>query len=162
MQTLSPRADGRDEWSTPQSVYEAICKRWELQPTLDVCASAANAKTPEFFTAADDALSQSWALPVWSSAVRVCWMNPPYSQPLMTRFIEKAIAESKGGVTTVFLLPAWPDQAWYHDLIKPYPHEFWRGRIKFDPPAGIQASSPRYGNIHGVIYDTEKRRMING
>ena len=152
------REDGRDEWATPEAAYKAICERWQLQPTLDVCASADNTKCASFITAQENALDRHWGsaevlrgFPYLKLTSAVCWMNPPYSQPLMTRFIEKAIEQSKYGAITVFLLPSNVDQKWYHELIKPYPHEFWQGRIKFEPPPGIKPSSPRYGNIHGVI-----------
>ncbi len=139
------RMSQRDEWSTPPAIYEAICDYWGVYPKLDVAARAENTRVPKnWFTLELDALKMSWR-------GLCCWMNPPYSQPLMTQFIEKAITESKNGATVLFLLPNWTDQAWYHDLIKPYPHEFWRGRIKFDPPADVKPSSPRYGSIHGVI-----------
>lgn len=138
------REDGRDEWSTPEREYAKICHHWNVRPTLDVCASIENTKCPSFISAETDALTVSWD-------AHACWMNPPYSQPLMTKFIEKAIHEAKFGAVTLFLLPAWVDQNWYHDLIKPYPHEFWRGRIKHLPPPGVKPSSPRHGSIHGVI-----------
>jgi phage N-6-adenine-methyltransferase len=142
----------RDCWATPSLIYEEICKRWNLAPLLDVCADVRNTKCEHYLTAKQDALQVDWTWYLRATGLApVFWMNPPYSQPLMTRFIEKAIEESKRGGTTLFLLPAWVDQGWYHDLIRPYPHEFKRGRIKFEPPSGVKSSSPRYGNIHGVI-----------
>lgn len=140
------REDGRDEWATPQKVFDQICNFWDLHPTIDVCCDATNIKCPWGYTWEANSLKLDW-----NKEHAVGWMNPPYSQPEMTEFIEKAIAESLKGFTTVFLLPNWTDQAWYHDLIKPYQHEFWRGRIKHDPPPGVKPSSPRHGSIHGVI-----------
>lgn len=146
------RADGRDEWATPVDVYEKICKTWELTPSIDVCASILNRKCPLYIDAAQDALKEDWIGFAREWKVEpIFFMNPPYSQPLMTEFIKKAIEVSYQDGITIFLLPAFPDQAWYHNYIEYRPHMFWRGRIKFDPPGGIKASSPRYGNVHGVI-----------
>lgn len=146
------RADGRDEWQTPDEVYKLICAYWGLEPQIDVCAIKKNTKCAFWFTPESDAIMRSWIQDFRDYNLEpIAWMNPPYSQPAMTQFIKKAIEETKSGVKTVFLLPAWVDQSWYHDYISFYDHVFWRGRIKFIPPPGIKPSSPRYGNIHGVI-----------
>jgi len=55
------------EWETPQDLFEAQNARWGF--TLDVCATAENAKCDSFFTEEDDGLQQTWG--------GVCWMNPP-------------------------------------------------------------------------------------
>lgn len=149
------RADGRDEWATPPEVYQQICEHWQLQPQIDVFASADNAKCKHFFTTEEDAFSCLWVEEAKLLGVPpVFWMNPPYSQPTLTEAIKKAIRETLQGGTTIFLLPAFVDQSWYHEYIyNKFRHEIWKGRIKFLPPDGIKPSSPRYGNIHGVIRD---------
>ena len=146
------RTDGRDEWATPLSVYEEICQHWCRTPQIDTFASPENAKCDLWFTHWDNALALDWVHEAEKHGRElIFWMNPPYSQPTMTDAIKKAKAEAEKGAVTLFLLPAWPDQKWYHELIKGHPHEFTRGRIKFEPPPGIKPSTPRYGNIHGVI-----------
>jgi phage N-6-adenine-methyltransferase len=143
-----------DCWATPPNVYKTICDFWNVYPTVDVCAGSDNSKCDVWFDIQIDALAP---LPWYKAATELLparkyfWMNPPYSQPLMTRFIKKAVEQADFGAVTLFLLPAFVDQAWYHDLIKPFPHEFWRGRIKHIAPQGIKPSSPRYGSIHGII-----------
>lgn len=155
MELLLPteRDDGRDRWGTPLPVYRKICHRWELYPTIDVCADKYNTKCEYFIDEELNALECDWYQICKSLGIApIGWMNPPYSQPLMTRLIEKAIAESLKGFVTLFLLPDHIDRPWYHDLILDrFPHRPWKGRIPFDPPPPIKPSSPRYGNIHGVI-----------
>ncbi|HEY9791470.1 MAG TPA: DNA N-6-adenine-methyltransferase [Candidatus Obscuribacterales bacterium] len=151
------RADGRDEWATPWEVFYNICEIWNLTPDIDLFADANNTKCERFLTIEHDALSQPW-----HELGTVGWLQPPYSQPIMTLAIEKAIFESHFGFNSLFLLPDNIDHEWY-DLILPYEHKPWRNpnqkpgsktyRIKFEPPAGIKPSTPRYGNIHGVIRD---------
>lgn len=146
------RVDGRDNWATPHLIYDAICVRWDVYPLIDVAASSENSKCSLYFTENDDALAIDWTVQAsLCNVAPIFWMNCPYSQPLMTRFIEKAIHEHSKGATTVFLLPAFVDQKWFYQLIKPFEHDFWEGRIKHLPPAGIKASQPRYGSVHGVI-----------
>jgi phage N-6-adenine-methyltransferase len=155
--TAEQRADGHDEWATPWHVYNVICDHWKLEPTIDLFADSSNTKCYAYYTAEQDALKQDWA----GSGHKVGWLQPPYSQPILSLAIEKAIFEARRGFTSVYLLPDWTDRTWCLDLMERYPEfKFWRDldkpnakqhRIKFLPPPGIKPSSPRYGNIHGVI-----------
>src|SRR5262245_6644474 len=62
-----------DEWPTDPKVFEKY--NAEYGPfTLDPCATAENAKCPQFFTRGDDGLSQRWTGRVW--------MNPPYGRTI--------------------------------------------------------------------------------
>ena len=156
MQELKEPVPNRDHWGTPPREFHIICSMWGLVPTMDVCASKENTRCIYFIDEQMDAFKTEW-----EAYNGVCWMNPPYSQPLMTRFIERAIDQSgKHGIAVVFLLPDNIDHEWY-DLIMPFPHKVWRDpeqkkgrkthRIEFIPPAGVKPSSARNGNIHGVI-----------
>jgi len=57
-----------DLWATPQDFFDKQNAIYGF--TLDVCATADNAKCARYFTEADNGLEQPW--------VGVCWMNPPY------------------------------------------------------------------------------------
>lgn len=142
-----------DCWATPHDWYDRIWRAWLTEPpNIDVCADATNTKCPLYFTEAQDALSLDWVAEAERLGVRpLFWMNPPYSEPLITDFISKAVQQSAHGGTTVFLLPNWTQNRWYHNYIKLVDHEFTLGRIKHIPPPGVKPSSPRYGSIHGVI-----------
>jgi phage N-6-adenine-methyltransferase len=108
--------------------------------TIDVAASAHNAKCSRYFTAEDDGLTQSWG------GERV-WCNPPYSD--CRAWVTKAWDEwclAQRPNLIVMLLPAnRVEQAWWQDLIEPRRDrngsplsvEFLRGRMRFDrPPFG--------------------------
>ena len=93
-----------DLWATPQDFFDALDAEFGF--TLDVCATADNAKCPRYFTADDDGLSQEWA--------GVCWMNPPYGREI-GQWMSKAVDASTNGATVVCLVPARTDTAWWHD-----------------------------------------------
>lgn len=163
MTDLVEREDGRDRWSTPWTWYRMITGHWNLEPTIDVCADQFNSKCQYFITEQENALLADWfKLAQDLEVAPIGWMNPPYTTDLMIALINKAIEESLKGFTTVFLLPSNVDRPWYHDLILEgdggagYEHKIIKGRIPFDPPPPIKPSSPRYGNIHGVIRPPEK------
>lgn len=111
-----------DDWATPQPVFDALDR--EFRFTLDVCASAANAKCRCFFTVADDGLAQEWAGRVW--------LNPPYGREIGA-WLEKAADAASAGATVVCLIPARTDTIWWHEQVLARAAElrFVRGRLKF-------------------------------
>jgi len=119
-----------DDWATPHKLFDELDREYGF--TLDVCASADNAKCERFYTIADDGLTQPWH--------GVCWMNPPYGRTI-GRWVHKARQSSREGATVVCLLPARTDTAWWHDEITPHATEirFLRGRLHFN---GASSGAP--------------------
>ena len=107
------------DYSTPQDLFEAYDRLYHF--TLDVCATAANAKCPHYFTPEQDGLQQPWH--------GTCWMNPPYHQAEIPKWIRKAYEESQRGAVVVALLPARTGSAWFHEVVLPHAAvTFLRGR----------------------------------
>jgi phage N-6-adenine-methyltransferase len=110
------------DYSTPQDLFEAYDRLYHFG--TDVCATAANAKCPHYFTPEEDGLLQTWH--------GTCWMNPPYHQAEIPKWIRKAYEESQHGTVVVALLPVRTGSAWYHDVVIPHAEvTFLRGRVKF-------------------------------
>jgi DNA N-6-adenine-methyltransferase (Dam)/AT hook motif len=61
---------GSDVWSTPQDFFDHLDAEFHF--TLDVCATAENAKCPRYFSPEQDGLAQDWG-------TAIVWMNCPYS-----------------------------------------------------------------------------------
>jgi phage N-6-adenine-methyltransferase len=126
-----PRPEVDDRATAPE-VFGPLMARFAF--TVDVAASAANARRPRFYTVEDDGLSQSWA------GERV-WCNPPYSD--VRPWVAKAWAESAADLI-VMLLPAnRTEQLWWQRLVEPYRDrpgsrlrvEFLSGRLRFVAPS---------------------------
>jgi phage N-6-adenine-methyltransferase len=100
-------------WATPQSFFDACNRIFSF--TLDVCATAENAKCERFYTEADDGLAQEW--------VGTCWMNPPYGRTI-GKWMRKAWESAQKGATVVCLVPARVDTKWWHDYAA-------RGQVTF-------------------------------
>lgn len=124
--------DEVDDRGTHPSLFDPLNERFGF--TLDVAAAAHNAKTPRYFTRADDGLAQSWA-------GEVVWCNPPYSD--LKSWVSKAWAEWPTSRGIVMLLPAnRSEQGWWQDYIEPLRDrpggplrvEFLRGRTRFIKP----------------------------
>lgn len=111
-----------DEWSTPPEFFKVLDAEFNF--TLDPCATEENHKCPEYFTASEDGLSQSWA------GHRV-FVNPPYSR--IRQWVEKAYTEGqKKGTLVVLLIPARTDTRYFHDFIYHRAEvRFIKGRLKF-------------------------------
>jgi phage N-6-adenine-methyltransferase len=125
---------GTTEWGTPAYLFTHLNAQFFF--AVDVCATSDNTKCTAFYSkqlepssSGSDGLQQLWPE---NCAV---WCNPPYGRGLITPWIKKAVLEAeRANVTTVFLLPARTDVAWFHDYIYNKPDvswEFLRGRIQF-------------------------------
>lgn len=109
-----------DDWATPQAFFDELNR--EFQFTLDVCASAANAKCKSFFSEQQNGLTQSW--------MGTCWMNPPYGRTICS-WMHKAYESAQAGATVVCLIPARTDTIWWHQYATKGEVRFIKGRLKF-------------------------------
>ena len=109
-----------DLWATPQDFFDKQDAIYGF--TLDVCATASNAKCARYFTETDNGLAQPWQ--------GVCWMNPPYGRTI-GHWMKKAYESSLTGATVVCLVPSRTDTRWWHDYAMKGQIEFIRGRLKF-------------------------------
>jgi len=109
----------RTTWETPPDVFDKLDAEFGF--TLDVCATADNAKCKRYFTPDDDGLSQDWGR-------ETCWMNPPYGREI-GEWIRKAY---ESNALVVALLPARTDTKWFHNYIyEKASIRFIKGRIRF-------------------------------
>src|SRR5262245_19781021 len=112
-----------DEYPTPQWLFDLLYA--EFRPSVDVCATAANAKCDVYFSPEVDGLKQEW------TPGKVYWMNPPFGREI-GRWVEKAYRSSLLGATVVACLPARVDTAWWFDNVtKAHEIRFLKGRLKF-------------------------------
>jgi phage N-6-adenine-methyltransferase len=109
------------EWETPQWLFNEL--NAEFGFTLDVCATADNAKCTNYYTPEQDGLSREWC--------GICWMNPPYGRQIGA-WIRKAYESAQADIAIVVcLVPARTDTAWWHDYCMRGEIRYLRGRLKF-------------------------------
>lgn len=128
-------ANTTDEWYTPKEIVDALGK-FELDPCSPVNRlwdTATRHITPQ-----EDGLQANWG------GVRV-WLNPPYSRPLIERFVDKMV-ENNNGIALLFNRC---DSKMFQDVIFPNATAilFMRGRIKFYRPDGTKGDSPGCGSV---------------
>lgn len=124
-----------DDRALPMADFERLNQRFRF--SIDVAASAANAKCKRFWTEETNGLAQSWA------GERV-YCNPPYSS--IEPWIDKAWLEARAELI-VMLLPAnRTEQGWWQRGIEPRRDralspltvEFLPGRQRFLKPGQLQ------------------------
>jgi phage N-6-adenine-methyltransferase len=124
---------GENEWYTPAEYIEAVRA---CLGAIDVDpASSARAqetvRASRFFTRDDDGLRHDWHGRVW--------LNPPYSQPDIARFVDKLLAEIGAGRVrqAILLTHNYTDTGWFHAAAaKCAAICFTRGRIRFVSATG--------------------------
>jgi ParB family chromosome partitioning protein len=139
------RNSGDNEWYTP-SVYilaaKAVFGEIDLDPaSSEIANKTVGAKT--FFTAEQDGLSQAWP-------VGRIWMNPPYAQPLISRFCERIVDEIARGSSAIVLVNNGTETQWFQGMAEECSAVcFPRSRIKFLDPEG-NPGAPLQGQA--VVY----------
>ena len=146
-----------DDRATTPEVFGPLNERFAF--TLDVAASARNAKCERYFTADDDGLAQSWGM-------ENVWCNPPYSN--IGEWVAKAWDEQAVGLT-VMLLPAnRTEQGWWQEMVEPFRDrpdsalrtEFLAGRLRFiahDRDHVEPNERPPFGCVL-LVFDWEQSR----
>jgi site-specific DNA-methyltransferase (adenine-specific) len=120
-------SSARPDWETPQWLFDRCDKIFHFQ--LDTAASAANKKCKRFFDKTHSAFQQPWTPgPVW--------LNPPYGDHGIARFVGHAKIEAEtSGATVVCLVPARTDTNWFAII---WEHArliiFLHGRLKSSAP----------------------------
>ena len=104
---------------TPQYLFDAVQKQFGFFD-CDVCASKDNTKCQKFYSEDNSCLDKEWS--------GLNWMNPPFKN--MKVFIRKAY-EQRENATTVCLIPARTNTAWWHDYCMNGEIHFIKGRPKF-------------------------------
>ncbi len=123
-----------DEWYTPKEIIELLGE-FDLDPCAPMNPLWATAK--EMYNKQDDGLSKEWFGRVW--------LNPPYSRPLIEKFVSK-MADHNNGIALLFNRC---DNKMFHEIIfkKAIAMKFLRHRIRFYRPDGTQGSSPGCGSV---------------
>lgn len=158
--SFDPDYDG-DEWNTPVNVI-ALARHVfgggiDLDPATNEIAQA-SIRAARFYTKADNGLTKPWHGNVW--------LNPPYSMPLISQFIERALtAHVEGEIESAIILTNNSSETrWFQALLRKdlvcFPAgrlEFWRGNHQsFGARQGqaifyLGANSRKFASVFSAI-----------
>jgi len=131
-----------DEWHTPPEYIEvarAVLGVIELDPASSDRARE-TVKAERYFTREDDGLRQEWHGRVW--------LNPPYSQPSITNFVNKMLSDrAEGRVSAAIMMTNnCTDASWFQQAAQAADAVcFTRGRIKCRDASGAECGTPTQG-----------------
>ena len=132
---------GENEWYTPEQYIVSARKAMgsiDLDPASSEIANR-TVKAFQFFSMEDNGLSKEWHGNIW--------MNPPYSQPLISQFIEKLVSNNSYKQAVVLVNNA-TETTWGQQLIEASSAIcLHKGRIRFVSPNGELGQSPLQGQM---------------
>jgi phage N-6-adenine-methyltransferase len=105
---------GENEWYTPPKYIELV-RRVLGEIDLDPASSEAAQQivnASQYFTAAENGLRREWRGRIW--------LNPPYSQPLISEFVSKLIEERSADrvSSAIMLTNNYTDTSWFHNALE--------------------------------------------
>lgn len=138
-----------DNWETPPDKLEEAMIKYDVIPTLDVCATKQNTKFNRYFPPEVNALNQEWR--------EDFFMNPPYSQ--ITQWMRKAYEQHvQYNVNALILVFAKTSVKWWHQYVEEKGEvHFQKGRIRFL----INGIEPRYCKNCKIRWVEEINRCKN-
>lgn len=136
---------GENEWYTPGYIIEAAKNTMgsiDLDPATSLKANE-TVKAEQIFTKEDNGLTQKWSGNIW--------MNPPYSQGLMSEFSDKLINELGNIDQACVLVNNATETNWFQNLLAECDYVcFLKGRVKYLDYTGTVANSPLQGQA--ILY----------
>lgn len=138
---------GENEWYTPKEYIESARTVMGSIDTDPASSEQANktVMAEKYYTFREDGIIQKWSGNVW--------MNPPYSQPLISHFCTAWVAKWNSGEFNqgLILVNNATDTNWFQSVMKCSAAIcFIKGRIKFIDMGGNASGAPLQGQA--IIY----------
>lgn len=146
---------GENEWYTPR---DYIVAAREVMGSID-CDPASSpvanklVEAKVFYTKESDGLTKKWPGNVW--------MNPPYAQPLISKFSEKITEQVQDGTTNqaCVLVNNATETEWFQRMLSNAAAVcFLKGRVKFLDPSGNATGAPLQGQA--ILYFGERENTF--
>ncbi len=112
------KAMNSDEYATMWDLFNALCKKYNLRPNLDVAANSKNTKCMYYIPKEIDALTIDWVVKLGKNGKRqipTVWCNPPHNKKKINgklvsqteAFVRKALEQwLKFNMNIMMIIPA--------------------------------------------------------
>jgi len=118
------RINIQDEYGTPKELFVDICKKYDIWPQIDICASNTNHVLPNYITKEQNCFNYS--------LTKDFFMNPPYSK--VSEFMKFAYEQhQQHNVSCLILTYSKTGTRWWHKYVQEIADhiDFQKGRISF-------------------------------
>jgi phage N-6-adenine-methyltransferase len=136
---------GENEWYSPGNIVEAariVMGNFDLDPASSVIANRI-IMADNFYTKDDDGLSQKWFGNIW--------LNPPYSQPLISQFADAIVNKRNEYNQAIILVNNATETEWFQKIMRISDAAcFITGRVKFLDPDLKPNGAPLQGQC--ILY----------
>lgn len=136
---------GENEWYTPEYIIESARVAMgsiDLDPATSELANEI-VRAEQIFTESDNGLKQEWSGNIW--------LNPPYSQPLISEFSDKLISELPNINQACVLVNNATETNWFQNMMRGCNAIcFLKGRVKYLDYTGSPANTPLQGQA--ILY----------
>ena len=152
-------ADMKNSWGTDPVIFNAMNKEFNF--SLDAAANDKNHKCDLYFTKDNSALDKDWNFSMRHKPNFNVWINPPYGNGYIKKFMEKCIEQKAKSVTSVLLVPATLDAQWLPiDQISEI-RIVTGGRLSFyHPITGKKANGNTKGSMFVIFRPTKMPCVI--
>lgn len=142
---------GENEWYTPEYLIDSAriaMGNIDLDPASSKIANM-KVGAKKYYDDEDNGLNKKWYGNIW--------LNPPYSQPLISQFSEKINTEINNFTQACILTNNATETEWYQNiLINASAVCFLKGRVKFLDIVGKASGAPLQGQT--IIYIGSKSK----
>ena len=139
----------QDEYGTPKEVFKEACKKYNIHPTIDICASEKNHVLENYCDKKLNCFTREFN--------EDFFMNAPYSK--IAKFMVFAFAQHRNhNVSVLILAYSKTDTKWWHNYVEPYAEvHFIKGRLRFNdqdgnPTVNRKISSKTFGKKQSAPY----------
>ena len=141
----------QDEYGTPKKLFQNICKKYNIYPQIDICASKTNHVLPNYITKEQNCFSHS--------INQDFFMNPPYSR--VSEFMGFAYEQHLlNNVSCIILTYSKTGTRWWHKYVQNIADyvEFQKGRISFLDENG---NKTKYCAPYDSVWIVFKKKRTN-
>ena len=139
----------QDEYGTPKELFQKICKKYDIYPEIDICASDMNHVVSNYITKEQNCFNYN--------ITEDFFMNPPYSK--VSEFMEFAYSQHvKNNVSCIILTYSKTGTRWWHKYVQGIADhvEFQKGRIRFLDENGITTKNCAPYSSVWIVFDKKQ------
>lgn len=144
-----------NDWQTPDEIFTPLQEEFGFD--VDAAASFENYKIFPYFGLGGVCSNALDPKIDWLDYGEVFWMNPPFQEPLQSKFLQRAVDVGRSGGVVVAIIPAAPEtKRWVRYVSQATEIRFYSPRVGYVCPSlGESVNNARFGSAV-VVFSSKK------